>query len=74
MNDCLMFQIGVSEVCMVGTGIIVHQNKFLTDRTRIWPHKLIENRIAVLQCLQCNVFNSFPLKLMPFQTMTEPLP
>ena len=24
INDCLMFQIGVSDVCMVGTDIIVH--------------------------------------------------
>ena len=59
---------GVSDVCMVGTGIIVHQNKFLTDRTRIWPHKLIENPIAIPQCRQCSVFNciqvSFPLTLM----------
>ena len=58
MSDCLMFQIGVSDMCMVGMNIIVHRNKFLTDGHHIWPHKLIENLIAIPQCRQCSVFNS----------------
>ena len=66
MNDCLVFQIGVSDVCTVGADIIVHQNIFLTDRTRIWPHKLVPFSIAHKSV--------FLLTLMPAQTMTEPLP
>ena len=52
------FQIGVSDVCTVGTGIVVYQNKFLTNRTCWWPRKLSKNLIEILQCRQYSVFNS----------------
>ena len=58
MNDCIALQIGVSYVCTVGTGIIVNQNQFWTDSTRIWHHILIKNLIATPQCRQCFVFNN----------------
>ena len=58
MSDCLTFHIVVSDVCRNGTSIIVNQNKFWTQGTPIWLHKLIENLIAIPQGCQCSIFNN----------------
>ena len=55
--DCFMFQASVSDMCMVGTGIIVHQNKVRTNTTSLSLHKRIKNLLTVSHSRQHSIFN-----------------